>query len=193
MSSISTVFIIQISIYSYILITIILSTSYDGCKFNITDSNNITSEYDLSSFYFAEGYHEVDDSEDREYEYKFNICGQISPKIFTNNKTIPSYCIGDDKGPCLSFDDTNGTVSCSNRYPTSYTTVASAVQIDATSTNPTCHWLGMELDEKIYGKTNPNYDISLLNPDNSGAGTTNQSRSIQQHTSTLYTNCIHFI
>lgn len=144
------------------------------CEYTLTDSNGVSSYYDLSEFYFSDGVHEVDDSDTTtNFIYKFNICGTIPPPVFVGNTTIPSYCLGSDKGPCIDFSDSNGTITCNQIYPdTSAQIVPSAVQIISFSgVDSECFWLSAELSDNIVDLTQfPNYNVELLDPSNSGSG-----------------------
>eukprot|EP01083_Nonionella_stella_P024294 67136_1 len=163
--------------YYALLISTASSFMSETCQFTLKDSHNVSSEYDLRDLYFTgKGHtkiHEVDDETDPDFSYLFNVCGSIPEPLFVSNTTIPSYCTGSDKGPCIKFKDyQNGTVVCSEVYPdTSTVTVPSAVQIKSTSTEKSCYWLGLELSDQFVNTTRyPNRRVGLVDKDNSGAG-----------------------
>ena len=121
----------------------------------------------------------VDDSMDREYVYKFNVCGDIDD--FENN--VPSQCTDYNHGPCTHWDvstwsvgnETQSSKTCDNDYDTFDSGMrAKAVQIyypkkrgNETAPEPMCYWLGTDLPDGFDLKS---YNVSLIDEDDSGRG-----------------------
>eukprot|EP01083_Nonionella_stella_P257873 882146_1 len=142
---------------------------YDGCKFNLTDSNGITAEYDLSWFHSENDVFRVIDAQNQYFEYMFNICGELPPQIFTDDAIIPTACAHPqtDHGPCIKITDEDSVHKC-DVYEQTVGKVPSAIQIDTLDPNNTrCYWLGMEVNQPDH-----EYNIELLNPHDAGKGVT---------------------
>lgn len=89
---------------------------YDGCSFELVDSHNITSRYNLSWFSLEDSSFKVDDDEIEDWKYQFNICGPLSSLTWDDPEYIPDYCKNDDSRrsyPCLDWNN-NGT--CTEYY-----------------------------------------------------------------------------
>eukprot|EP01084_Bolivina_argentea_P257331 433532_1 len=150
-----------------LIICVVYGNLYDNCVFNLTDSRGIVAEYDLEWFNLAYEVFEVTDAMNKNYVYKFNICGKINTDLFTNNETIPNSCIetGEEHGPCIKEHvDSDGTITCVQREDVTGK-VASAVQIDKATGS--CQWIGMEVSSK---DEMPEFSVELYDEDNAGKG-----------------------
>eukprot|EP01083_Nonionella_stella_P246041 854695_1 len=148
--------------------------SYDGCKFEKTDTNGMTAEYDLQYFNLPKNIFRVIDEKNPYFEYVFNICGAIDPKVMIDNRTIPEVCAhpASNHGPCImDHQVANSTIPVCNEengYENTAGKTPSAMQIDSfDNTTKQCYWLGMEISS---ADKMPEYNIDLLNPNDAGKG-----------------------
>lgn len=139
----------------------------ESCLFELTDANGLKVWYNLSEFDLKNENFVVDDEEDREYVYKFNICGNL--ENFEDNEHIPSSCRDYNHGPCTHVDHEQGL--CVNDYDTfDSNAIPKAVQIyipENETWNDSCWWLGMDLPD---GFGMPSFEVSLIDTEDAGRG-----------------------
>ena len=148
-------------------------SAYDGCLFELTDTNGMTAEYDLSYFDLDSSFEvfTVIDKQNTYFKYQFNICGAINAQLWQTNTTVPASCKHPmtQHGPCLVTKQNadSNVLECQQYEPTSGK-IPSAVQVDTINENETnCYWLGMEVETS---KGLAEYKKELLYPDDAGKG-----------------------
>ena len=161
---------------SNLLYNITAPNDDESCLFELIDSFGIKSYYNLSYFNLNNEVFVVDDMLDREYVYKFNICGDIDN--FFDETIIPSSCTNYNHGPCTYFkkteysykNETTTTKYCDNTYDTfSSKSSAKAVQLYYPTNNksePMCYWLGMDVPNFDM----PSFNVTLLDQNDTGRG-----------------------
>jgi len=152
---------------------ILSSGLYEGCKeFSLTDSRGMTATYDLSEFNLNLDVFQVTDTNNPDYHYDFNICGQIDEEIFTDSAIIPEHCAHPQTqhGPCIeTYEPTDIGIPQCKTYEATTGRVPSALQVVTDSRNnaTTCYWLGMAVQSADHI---PEYTKALLDPDDAGKG-----------------------
>lgn len=151
----------------------------DSCLFELEDSFGIKAHYNLSYFNVKGENWQVDDFNDREYIYKFQICGNL--QLFDDDTEIPLQCRDDNvnHGPCSHWKESQysyNNITTTNRYcDNTYDTITSnsipkAVQLYYPKDNKSeiaCYWLGMDVCDEF---NMPSFSVGLLDKNDSGRG-----------------------